>query len=168
MRIVLFTFLIAFFTSCKKDTVQTYLLESENRPELVSYDFSSDMLAFAKNFIEEAEIPVIKSIDKVKLVGLNIEDNSLEAYEQEKQRLQTILENSEYKKLLNIKKDGRQIKIYYNGEQEAIDEVLVFGYSDDQGVGLARVLGNNINPTEIMEVVDNKKLNSLINGNAFE
>ena len=168
MRIVLFTFLIAFFTSCKKDTVQTYLLESENRPELVSYDFSSDMLAFAKNFIEEAEIHILKSIDKVKLVGLNIEDTSFEAYEQEKQRLQTILENSEYKKLLNIKKDGHQIKIYYNGEQEAIDEVLVFGYSDDQGVGLARVLGNNINPTEIIEVVDNKKLNSLINRNAFE
>ena len=50
---------------------------------------------------------------------------------------------------------GMKMNIYYTGISDAIDEVIAFGYSKEAGVGVARILGENMNPSKIMEMMQN-------------
>jgi len=50
--------------------------------------------------------------------------------------------------------------LYYIGETSYINEVIAFGYSKDVGVGIARLLGENMNPARIMEMMNSVKLDT--------
>jgi len=52
------------------------------------------------------------------------------------------------------------MKLYYIGETNHINEVIAFGYSKDVGVGIARLLGENMNPARIMEMMNSVKLDT--------
>lgn len=59
---------------------------------------------------------------------------------------------------MDFNKDGNKITLYYIGEPDAIDEVIAFGYSDKEGLGIARVLGDEMNINAIMNMVENAKV----------
>lgn len=50
------------------------------------------------------------------------------------------------------------VKVYYTGDTDAIDEIIAFGYSKKVGVGVARLLGENMNPAKIIEMMNDVKL----------
>ena len=50
---------------------------------------------------------------------------------------------------------GVKINIYFSGAEDAIDEVIAFGYNKDMGVGVARILGENMDPSKIIEMMNN-------------
>ena len=41
--------------------------------------------------------------------------------------------------------------VRYLGDDDAIDEVVIYGDSDDKGFMLVRVLGKNMNPSKLIE-----------------
>lgn len=172
-KVITLLLLLLVLVSCKKETgtVQTYFLEAERKPEFVSFDVSSELLSLGKGFINSQHHETFNTVKKVKLVGLSIDKAKEGQYEEEKTRLQNILATSKYKRLMNIKKNNQQIVIYHNGNAAAIDEIIAFGYSDELGVGLARILGDNMNPKAILDMVDDQKIDpesinvfSLLNG----
>lgn len=56
--------------------------------------------------------------------------------------------------------DGIRVSIYYSGDTDDINEVILYGYSKEMGVGVARVKGKNMNPTKISQMVNYLKLDS--------
>ena len=53
-----------------------------------------------------------------------------------------------------MKAKGMNVKVYYTGDTDAIDEVIAFGYNKEAGVGVARLLGENMNPAKIIEMMN--------------
>jgi hypothetical protein len=52
--------------------------------------------------------------------------------------------------------------IKYTGEGDAIDEVVIYGASEDKGFALIRVLGKDMNPAhlmQLMQAVENADIN---------
>ncbi len=147
------------FTACKKESVQTYILEAQQKPEFVSFDVSSSILQIGE-LVSPEHKEVYKTIRKVNLTALPLERTTAENYTQEKEKLKAILKNSDYKKLMNFKKDGNVGALYYKGETDAIDEIIAFGYSDKLGVGLARIMGEKMNPVAIKDMVEHSDFES--------
>jgi len=58
------------------------------------------------------------------------------------------------------------VSIYFSGKTDAIDEVIAFGYGDQQGVGVARLLGDNMNPAQIIEMMNSVKMDA--NNDSFK
>jgi hypothetical protein len=52
------------------------------------------------------------------------------------------------------------MKLYYTGQTDQINEVIAFGYGKKVGVGVARLLGKNMNPARIMEMMNNIQLDT--------
>jgi hypothetical protein len=50
---------------------------------------------------------------------------------------------------------GIKMSIYFTGSADAIDEVIAFGYAKDKGVGVARILGENMDPSKIIDMMNN-------------
>ena len=64
-----------------------------------------------------------------------------------------------------MKAQGMNVKVYYSGDTDAIDEVIAFGYNKDTGVGVARLLGENMNPAKVIEMMNSVNMDgSNLNG----
>lgn len=53
--------------------------------------------------------------------------------------------------------DGN-VSVNYLGEQDAIDEVVIFGSDKEKGFAVVRVIGENMNPNEILKLAQEIKL----------
>ena len=145
--------------SCNKEqSLQSYLVESQDKSGFMSIDVPLSFIQLKTNEVPNDVKEAYRSIQKVNLVGLPYFNNEA-AYEVEKKTLLTILKNSKsYKNLMRMDVKGMKISVYCNGDSDAIDEVIAFGYSKEVGVGVARILGKNMNPAKIMQMVEYLKI----------
>ena len=68
-------------------------------------------------------------------------------------KLDKIFENEKYELLMSHSSDGVKMKMMFDGSQDAIDEIIVYGRSDEMGLGVARILGDDMNVSEIMAMI---------------
>lgn len=145
------------FTSCNKEqTLQEYLVESQGKNSFITFDVPVNFFQPKSDEVSKEVMETIKSIHKVNVVGLPYKNNE-EAYEAEKTKIKEILSSDTYKSLMSMKLQGVNVKLYYTGTEDAIDEVIAFGYSKEMGVGVARILGEDMNPSLIIKMINEVK-----------
>jgi len=150
---------LAIFISCNQQkTIQTYIVEKQDKPGFMSVDLPMSLIQLNTDKAPLEVKEAYGSIKKVNVLGLPYLNNN-EAYEIEKKAILSILNNSTlYKNLMKMDMNGMRIFIYYNGDANDINEVIVFGYSKKIGVGVARVIGNHMNPTKITQMAEYLKI----------
>ena len=159
---VLALFVLALFaTSCQNEpSLQQYLVESQEKNGFITVDIPVNFIKPKSMDVSEDIKKAINSIRKVNLVALPYQGNE-ETYQAEKDKLNTILKNEKkYKSLMRMNREGMKISMYYTGESDAIDEVIAFGYGKEVGVGIARILGEDIDPSMMIEVMKNMDFDS--------
>ena len=153
-------FLMIFASSCKNEkSLQNYLVESQEKSGFITVDIPTNFLQLKSNDVSNEVKETLKSIRKVNVVALPIKGNET-TYEAEKLKIKNIFsDNEDYKSLMSMKAKGVNVKIYYTGNTESIDEIIAFGYSKEVGVGVARLLGENMNPAKIIEMMNSVDFN---------
>lgn len=148
----LLIFLAIVLASCSnKQSLQEYYVENQQDNNFIALDIPTSMFANTENLNAEQK-ETLESIKKVNLLGLSIE-NGKKDYETEKANLENILKNEKYQLLMKYGSNNRKAEIFFTGDEEAIDELIVFGYDDTKGVGVARVLGENMNPNALLDLM---------------
>ncbi len=144
------------FTSCKKETLQTYLLAKKDDPNFITLDVSSSILPISLNAKATAEDKkAFESIRKINVAFLQSNKVEKPMLIAEKEKLTTILKKSNYKTLMSFKDKRGTARLYYLGETDAINEMVGFVYSDNFGTGVARLLGKNMNPDALIKMMKN-------------
>ncbi len=158
-KAVIILSVLAIFVSCNQQkTIQTYIVEKQDKPGFMSVDLPMSLIQLNSDKVPLDVKDGYESIKKVNVLGLPYLNNN-EAYEIEKKAISLILNNSTlYKKLMKMDMNGMSVSIYYNGDANDINEVIVFGYSKKIGVGVARVIGNHMNPTKITQMAEYLKI----------
>ncbi|CAM1372478.1 DUF4252 domain-containing protein [Tenacibaculum xiamenense] len=152
--------LTIFVSSCsKKESLQSYLVESQDKSGFVTLDIPASVVELAEENLSAEDKAIYKSVKKVNITALPAKNADEGAYEEEKTKLKKILNDSSYKKLMSFKKDGNNIKVYYAGEADAINEIIAFGYGKELGIGVARILGEKMNPSKIIALLKDADLN---------
>lgn len=140
--------------SCKTETLQGYLIEKQDDSKFITFDFSTNILPIQLNEkASEEDKKTINSVKKVNIVFLPKNKASEIEIQKEKATIQAILKTSTYKKLISFKKKGINFNAYYTGEADAIDEMIISGYGKEFGVGVARMLGEKMNPSSFMRMM---------------
>ena len=150
---------LALFVSCNQQkTIQTYIVENQDKPGFMSVDLPMSLIQLKTDKVPLDVKDGYESIKKVNVLGLPYLNNN-EAYETEKKEISLILNDSTlYKNLMKMDMNGMSVSIYYNGDANDINEVIVFGYSKKIGVGVARVIGNHMNPSKITQMAEYLKI----------
>ncbi|MFY7670865.1 DUF4252 domain-containing protein [Tenacibaculum sp. MEBiC06402] len=156
----LFTFaIICFtitFTSCKKqESLQSYLIQTEDNQDYMRFDFSTSMLGSFFENISEEDQKTFQSVKKMNIAFLPVNKASEEEFGTERKRIQGIMKDTDYKSLIRVNDKRGKGTIYYAGEADAIDEIVAVIYAKDFGFGVARILGNDMNIEKIMKMVQN-------------
>lgn len=164
--------LIVFLaSSCKNEkSLQKYLVETSGKEGFMTGDLPVSSLISAKADVSDEIKETMKSVKKINMVFLAKTPENQAMYEAEKNTLKNIFTNKDYKSLGRMKAQGMNINIYYTGKTDSLDEVIAFGYSNEVGVGVARLLGENMNPAKILEMLKSISIdeNSIQNiGNLF-
>ena len=161
-------FLMLFVSSCKNEkSLQSYLVETSGKEGFYTGDLPVSSVFSAKEGISEDIKKTIKSIKKINITFLPKTDENTAAYEIEKKKLATIFKgNKTYKSLMSMKAKGMNVNVYYSGQTDAINEVIAFAYGESTGLGVARLLGENIDPAKIIETLSN--MNFDLDNDAFK
>lgn len=153
--ILTFLTFVVFMSSCKNEpTLQEYLVESQDKTEFMTIDVPASILKISsgKDAPEEMK-KAIESIKKINVIALEKKNNEA-LYNTEKEKLKKIFKSSKkYKSLMSVKDKRGNANIYYKGDTDAIDEVIVFGYTDEMGLGVARLLGENMDVSNILQAM---------------
>jgi len=148
----IFVLAIITFSCDSSQSLQQYYVNSKENTEFISVDLPSSILQLKDDQVSEDIKNTLNTIKKVNFLALQLTDTNKELYTSEKEKVKLILKNPKYKQLMRMNGSKGNVSINYLGEDDAIDEVVIFGSDNTKGFALVRVLGENMNPSDILKI----------------
>lgn len=139
--------------SCSDKSLQKYLVEKQDNPKFMKLDLPPSLLQGKNSNFTKEENEIFQTIKKVNVVAYQIKDGDMFEFEKEKKELETILKQDRYKELTRIKSNDWNATLKYTGEEDAIDEVIVFASDNNKGFAIFRLLGENMRPDHMMKLM---------------
>lgn len=139
-------------------SLQKYYVDSKENSEFISIDLPSSILQLKNTEVSEDILNTLETIKKVNFLALQLNDTNFELYTSEKQKVKTILKNPKYKQLMRMNMGNGNVSVNYLGEEDAIDEVVIFGSDNEKGFAVVRVIGENMNPANILKLTQEIKM----------
>ena len=152
-------FLTVFLTSllllsCNSEpTIQKYFVANLENKDFVVLDISPTILNLDKTKLSAEQKRALESFDKMNVLIFKLDENNQAQYEVESQKITQILKDESYQQLIKVGsgKDGATIS--FVGDEDNINEFVVFGKSKDNGFAVVRILGKDMNPNNIMTLL---------------
>ncbi|MDP2687464.1 MAG: DUF4252 domain-containing protein [Aequorivita sp.] len=139
--------------SCSDKSLQKYLVEKQDDDKFVKMDIAASLLQGRNSNFTQEEKDILSTIKKVNVVAYPIKENDTADFEKERNELKAILDQDQYKELTRIKSDNWNATLKYSGEEDAIDEVIVFASDDNRGFAVFRLLGENMRPDQMLKLM---------------
>lgn len=133
-------------------SLQEYYVDNQNNKEFIALDLPASMLANMES-LDENQRRTLETIKKVNFLAIPHKRENLDRIEEEKLKVNNILKDEKYQLLMKFGSGDTRMELYYTGEDEAVEEVILYGFDENKGMGIARVLGDNMNPGDIMNLI---------------
>ena len=155
--ISLFLVLFTMLVSCEKEqSIQQFYVDSEENSNYLMLDIPTSIISLPDTATPEAK-QAYNSIDKVNLLAFKIDETNKNEYQTEKAKVKNILKNPEYIELMRMNSNGRNIVAKYIGDENSVEEMILFASDNNQGFALARVLGDDMKPENMIALLNNIK-----------
>lgn len=133
-------------------SLQKYYVDSKENSEFISIDLPSSILQLKDTDVSVDIKNTLETIKKVNFLALQLNETNSKLYTSEKAKVKSILKNPKYKQLMRMNMGDGNVSVNYLGDEDAIDEVVIFGSDDDKGFAIVRVIGKNMNPSDILKL----------------
>jgi hypothetical protein len=156
MKLIYFIAMLAsmLLLSCTSEpSLQKYFVEKSEDKDFVALDVSPNIINVDKTKLTSEQKTALESFDKMNILAFKLDEKNKAQYEIESKKLTTILKGENYQELMKIGsgKDGASIS--FVGDEDNIDEFILFGKKEDNGFAVVRILGNDMNPNNIMNMI---------------
>ena len=153
-KLITMLVLVVTFTSCDQNpSLQTYFVDNELKPGFTSIDIPTSLLNIEQTSLTEEQKEAYKSIDKLNMLAFVLSDNNKSEYEVELNKVKEILKNPKYQELMRAgnSTDGKFV-IKYLGDEDSIDELIIFGNANEKGFAIIRVLGDDMSAQKVVKL----------------
>ncbi|QWX82616.1 DUF4252 domain-containing protein [Cellulophaga sp. HaHaR_3_176] len=149
--LLVFTFIL---TSCSsKQTLQEYYVANSENPNFISFDLPSSLLNLETANLTEEQRKAAGSLKKLNILAFKKTDENASDFTLEKAKVKEILKSDQYEELMKFNTSFGKATVKYLGKEDSIDEVIIYGDSEEKGFALVRVLGDNMNPAHLMTLI---------------
>jgi hypothetical protein len=167
---IVIAFVMLFFSCSSTQSLQEYYVDNSENPNFISFDLPASLLNLDAAALTQEQKNAYTSLKKLNVLAFKKTMDNAAAYVTEKANVKAILKNEKYQELMKLNTSYGKGSIKFLGDDDAIDEVIIYGDSDDKGFMLIRVLGDNMNPANLMQLmkameksnVDGKQLEGLL------
>ncbi|MER3316778.1 MAG: DUF4252 domain-containing protein [Allomuricauda sp.] len=140
--------------SCaSQPSLQEYYVDNSENPNFLSIDVPASILKMDEVNLNETQKEAIESLRKFNLLAFKKNADNEAEYEIEKKKVREILKGDDFVELMKINSQYGKGVIKYLGDEDAIDEVIIYGDSKERGFALVRVLGKDMNPAHIIQLM---------------
>ncbi|KPM33745.1 Hypothetical protein I595_651 [Croceitalea dokdonensis DOKDO 023] len=153
IKIVLLTVLLCLGACASQQSLQEYYIDNKENSNFISLDVPASILKIESNQLNATQQEALESLRKFNLLAFKMTDANKEEYTLERAKVKQILRDDDFVELMKINTQYGKGVIKYLGEDNAIDEVIIYGDSDDKGFALIRVLGRDMNPAHIVQLI---------------
>ncbi len=145
-------------TGCKSEpSLQKYFVENSENKDFVTMDIAPSILNIDKSKLSLSQTEALKTFDKMNVLVFKINDKNKAAYEAEKSKVTSILKDEKYQQLMKFGSGKEGASISFVGTDDKIEEFVVFGNQKENGFAVIRILGKDMNPTSILEMISAMK-----------
>ncbi len=145
---------LALLWGCSStQSLQEYYVDNAENPNFISLDLPASILNLDEVDLTEEQRTAVESLRKLNILAFRKTSENSAEYEVEKTKVNTILKNSKFKELMKLNSSYGKGSVKYLGEADAIDEVVIYGNSNEKGFALIRVLGKDMNPAYLMQLM---------------
>lgn len=164
MALIKYTTALVFaalaLVSCNSNqSLQRYLVDKQEDERYIKLDIAASLLQSDNADFTEEQTAILNTIKKVNVVAYPVKGENAAEYESEKAALKAIIEQDQYKTLMKAGNNKTGMSLKYLGEEDAIDEVIVFVSDQEKGFAVFRLLGEDMRPDQMI-----KLMNSIDNG----
>ncbi|WP_350285484.1 DUF4252 domain-containing protein [uncultured Croceitalea sp.] len=140
--------------SCaSQQSLQEYYVDSQENPNFISLDIPASILKMDEVDLSDSQKEAVSSLRKFNLLAFRKTEGNKTEYKLEKAKVKEILKGEDFVELMKIKSQYGRGVIKYLGDENAIDEVIIYGDSEEKGFALVRVLGKDMNPAHIVQLM---------------
>lgn len=139
--------------SCEqKPTLQKYFVEKSESKNFSTIDIGNGFLKTDKLDLTADEKKAIESVDKLNVLIFKSTDDNGKTFDTEKANIKSVLKQDNYDELMKMNFGGGGVSVSTKGEGEHIEEFVLFLHNKDTGMGVVRVLGEDMTPNNVMTI----------------
>lgn len=146
--------LVATLTSCNQNpSLQVYFVDNELKPGFTTIDIPTSLLNIEVTNLTEEQKEAYRSIDKLNMLAFVVSEDNKAEYEVELKKVKEILNDPKYQELMRggNTTDGK-FSVKFIGEEDRIDELIIFGNANDKGFAIIRVLGDDMSANKVVKL----------------
>jgi hypothetical protein len=154
MRVITFLAiaLSLLLISCNlKPSLQKYFVDNQEKPGFLVVDVSPSILNLDKTKLTADQSKALSSFEKMNILAYQINDKNKSEFDIEIKKINEILnDTTNYQQLMKFGsgKDGASIS--FVGDEDHVDEFILYGAKSDNGFAVVRILGKDMNPADAM------------------
>ncbi|WP_339920878.1 DUF4252 domain-containing protein [uncultured Flavobacterium sp.] len=147
-------FLSLLVVGCNTEpTLQKYFVENTENKDFIVLDVSPSILNLDKAKLSAEENGALESFDKMNVLAFKLNETNKAQFETERAKINLILKEKKYQQLMKYGSGSAGASVSYVGSDEHIDEFVLFANSKDAGFAVVRVLGDDMNPNNILTLM---------------
>lgn len=140
--------------SCNSEpSLQKYFVENTDNSNYIALDVSPSILNIDKTKLSLTQNDALKSFEKMNILAFKLTDKNKAEFELERAKVTTILKNEKYQQLMKFGSGKEGASVSFVGDDEHIDEFVLFANKKENGFAVVRVLGKDMNPTSVVTMV---------------
>ena len=152
IRVTFCLLVLLFLGACSsKQSLQEYYVDNSENPNFLSIDLPASLLNLEMADLSVEQKKSLESFKKLNVLAFRKNEANDAEFQVERTKVRTILKDSKFTELMKMNTAYGKATISYLGDDEAIDEVVIYGDSNDKGFLLVRVLGDDMNPANMIQ-----------------
>lgn len=145
---------VLFVSSCEtKPTLQKYYVKNTESADFVSVDLAPSVINTQNLKLTSAEKEALASFDKMNILAYKTDSTHTEKFDQEIKEVKALLKDDSYQQLMKVGSGSDGAAVYFVGDEAHINEFVVLASKKENGFAVVRVLGNDMNPTHVLNML---------------
>jgi hypothetical protein len=140
--------------SCNNEpSLQKYYVTHSENKDFVTLDVSSSIIDVNKAKLSPEQKEALASFNKMNILAFKSTKENQKAYAEESEKVSHILKGKDYQELMKIGAGKDAASVSYVGDENNINEFVLFAKKKEAGFAVVRILGKDMNPNNIMNML---------------
>jgi hypothetical protein len=136
-------------------SLQRYYVDKQDDDRFLKVDIAASLLkSDDSKLLTEEQQEILNTVRKINVVAYPNKGENAADYEAEKAIVKEIIAQEQYKTLMKMGSNKSGASLKYLGEEDAIDEVVIFASDDERGFALFRLTGEKMNPGQMIRLMN--------------
>jgi len=141
-------------SSCSSEqSLQQYYIASAENPNFMSFDLPSSLLDLETANLTVSEKEAASSLKKLNILAFQKKPENEADYLVQKNAIKSILKSDDFSELMKMNTPFGKATLQLKGDDDTIDELVIYGDNDEKGLILVRVLGDDMNPASFIQLI---------------